>query len=166
MTKHINQVEIRFPENRDELIREAVSHEETCVSIGGLAEQLGMLGMPQFPASAPTVGAKAFATLIEFWRRQKQLSVEALASRSGLTEAEVLEAEEGDSVPEPRVLHALSGVLKVSYEKLLRLTGHVTDRDETVETAAIRFAARSESMERLNRHEEEALHEFIRALAE
>lgn len=163
MTKHINQVEIRFPENRDELIHEAVSREETCVSVGGLAENLGMLGMP---VSAPTLGAKVLAKLVEFWRRAKRLSVEELAANSGLTEEEVLNAEEGDTIPEPRVLHALSEVLNVSYEKLLHLAGHKTDRDESVETAAIRFAARSESMERLNQQEEEALHDFIRALAE
>jgi len=166
MNKHINQVEIRFPDNRETLIREAVSHDESCVSVGGLAESLGMLETPPVQVAAPAIGAKAFAKLVEFWRRQKQLSVEELAARAGLSEAEVLDAEEGDAVPEPRVLHALSGVLKVSYEKLLHLTGHVMERDQSIESAAIRFAARSESMERLNRQEEQALHEFIRALAD
>ncbi len=166
MSKHINQVELRFPDNREALIREAVKHDESCVSVGGLAESLGMLETPPVQVAAPAIGAKAFAKLVEFWRRQKQLSVEELAARTGLSEAEVLEAEEGDAVPEPRVLHALSTVLKVSYEKLLHLTGHVTDRDQSIESAAVRFAARSESMERLNRQEEQALHEFIRALAD
>lgn len=166
MKKNINQVGIRFPENRDELIREAVSQEEACVSVGGLAENLGMLGVPQVPVGGATVGAKALAKLVEFWRREKQLSVEELAARSGLTEEEVLNSEEGDTIPEPRVLYALSTVLSVSYEKLLYLTGHKSNRDKTVQTAAIRFAARSESMERLSQHEEAALHEFIRALAE
>jgi len=166
MSKHINQVEIRFPDNRDALIGEAVSCDESCVSVGGLAESLGMLETLPLQVAVPAIGAKAFAKLVEFWRRQRQLSVEDLAARAGLSEAEVLDAEEGDAVPEPRVLYALSCVLKVSYEKLLHLTGHVMDRDQSVETAAIRFAARSESMERLNRQEEEALHEFILALGD
>lgn len=166
MRKHINQVEIRFPDDRDSLIRAAVSHDESCVSVGGLAETLGMLETPPVQTAAPTIGAKAFAKLVQFWRRERQLSVEELAARAGLTEAEVLDAEEGDTVPEPRVLHALSTVLKVSYEKLLHLTGHVTDRDQDIESAAIRFAARSESMQRLNRQEEQALQDFIRALAD
>ena len=166
MTQPINKVEIQFPEDRDVLIDEAVRQDETCVSVGGLARNLGMLDMVQFPGSTPSVGAKAFAKLVQFWRREKGLAVEQLASRAGLSEAEVLDAEQGDTVPEPRVLYALSAVLNVSYDKLLLLTGHATDRDEAVESAAVRFAARSESMARLNRQEEEALRDFIRALAD
>lgn len=151
-----------------EWLRRMAKLEDRCssVSVGGLAEKLGMLGSQQLPALPPKLEAKALAKLVEFSRRKKRWSVEDLASRSGLTPAEALDAEEGDTLPEPRVLFALSEVLKVSYDKLLRLTGYVTKRDQTVETAAIRFAARSESMERLNSEEEKALHEFIRALAE
>lgn len=71
MPKHINQVEILFPEDREDLIREAVSQEETCVSVGGMAEGLGTLEVRQAPIAAPTIGSKAFAKLIEFWRRER-----------------------------------------------------------------------------------------------
>lgn len=166
MKTNINQVEIRMPEDRDEMIRAATSIDETCVSVGGLADNLGMLDTPCIPTAAPSVGPKAVARLVEFWRRSKQLSVTQLAEAARLDEAEVYVAEHGESVPEPRVLYALSEVLEVSYEKLLYLTGHATDRNETLQHEAIRFAARSESMDKLSQEEEAALHDFIRALAE
>ena len=166
MAKYINEVDIQMPSNREALIVAAENEREECVSVGGLADNLGMLGIPEARSSAPSVGARAFARLVEFWRREHRLSIEALADRSGLDEAEVLEAEEGDTVPELRVLHALSTTLGLSYDKLLHLTGHKTDRDQTLESAALRFAARSESTERLSKHEEEALHEFIKALGD
>jgi len=43
MTKNINQVELTFPQNRDELISVAVSQNESCVSVGGLVEELDMI---------------------------------------------------------------------------------------------------------------------------
>lgn len=166
MTKHINQVNLHFPDDREALIIAAENEREECVSVGGLAGNLGMLGVPQSRTSAPSLGARAFARLVEFWRREHGLSIEALAARAGLDEADVLDAEEGDTVPEPRVLHALSTTLGLPYEKLLHLTGHIANRDQRLETAALRFAARSETTERLSKHEEEALHEFIKALGQ
>jgi HTH-type transcriptional regulator, competence development regulator len=160
MTRNINEVQVQLPANRDALIEEAAAIEETCVSVGGLARDPGMIDAS--PES--TLGPVAFARLVEFWRREQRLSVAELAKRTGLQEAEVIDAERGDTVPEPRVLHALSGVLSVSYEKLLHLTGHVAVRDEPLSRAVVRFAARSEPMDQLSQDEEEALHDFIRAL--
>ena len=40
--KHINEGDFEIPENREDLIRAAVSHDETCISVGGLAIDLGM----------------------------------------------------------------------------------------------------------------------------
>ena len=68
MPEHINQVEILFPEDREDLIREAVSQEETCVSVGGMA---GGLEVRQTPIAAPTIGSNVFAKLVEFWRRAR-----------------------------------------------------------------------------------------------
>ncbi len=166
MSKRINEIEIQIPNDREALVQEAASFEESCVSVGGLADNLGMLGVSHIRTGSLTLGARAFARLVEFWRRQKQMTVEELARRSGLDEAVIIDAEEGDTVPEPRVLHILSSVLGLSYEKLLHLTGHIEDRDQELETAAIRFAARSESMKQLSQQEELALHEFIKALSQ
>ena len=48
MTKGINEVEMKIPENREDLIRAAVSHDETCISVGGLAMDLGILTTEEF----------------------------------------------------------------------------------------------------------------------
>ena len=35
MLKQINQINIQFPDNRDDMIDESVNFEEICVSVGG-----------------------------------------------------------------------------------------------------------------------------------
>jgi len=164
----INEVEVRFPENRDELVERAVSQDETCVSVGGLAEKLRT--PPVVDVSPETrysrIETQAFAKLVELWRRKQQLSIAQLAEKAGLSEAEILEAERGERAPEPRVLYSLSKVLDISYQKLLLLTGHLADPDRALTRAAVCFAARSEPMERLRPVEEEALKEFVRSLAD
>lgn len=165
MMKNINQVEFRLPDNWDALIKTTAEHPDESVSVGGLAVELGILRSPS-PSSASPLSNKALARAIEFGRREKQWTVEELADKAGLTEAEVLAVETGELAPEPRVLHGLSGALKLSYQKLLDLAGHTAERSDRLSAAALRFAARSESMERLDRHEQEAFHEFLKVLAE
>lgn len=163
--KSINQIEFRLPDNWDAVIKASAEHAEESVSVGGLAVELGTIRGP-FSNQLPPVSNKALARVVEFGRRERQWTVEELAEKSGLTEAEVLAVETGESVPEPRVLHGLSGALKLSYPKLLDLAGHTAERSDRLSAAALRFAARSESMDRLDRHEQEAFHEFLKVLAE
>ena len=166
MNKSINKVKIQYPKDREALIEAATRESDTCVSVGGLADNFGMMQAPPIPVSNPAIGPKVFARLVEFWRRKQRLTIKQLAEKTGLDEAEVFDAEQGDTVPELRVLHTLSQALGVSYDKLLHLTGHVQDRNEQLKHAAVRFAANSESMEQLSKEEETALHDFIRELAE
>lgn len=166
MKKNINEVKIEYPKDREDLIEAAINECETCVSVGGLAYDLGMVQVPPIPVANPKIGAKVFARLVEFWRRKQRMTVFQLAEKTGLEEAEILDAEQGDTVPEPRVLYVLSSALGVSYDKLLHLTGHVQERNEQLNHAAVRFAANSESMEQLSPEEESALQDFIQALAE
>lgn len=164
MTKHrINDVDLSFPDDRKELIAAACGIEETCVSVGGLAHTFGILDTPQPPTQ--TLGARVFPKFLELWRREHQLSAGDLAARATLTEAEVLEAEIGLTAPEPRILYLLSPVLGVSFDKLMRLTGLIHERDEALSSAAVRFAARSEPMQVLTPAEQAAFHDFINALA-
>lgn len=144
--------------------------EERCPSIsaGGLAADFGMprhIGHASFgPQEAST--QVALAKLVELWRRQHRLTVEEFAKRANLTEAEIVGIETAEFVPEPRILWQLSKAIRISYDKLMLIAGHVVNRDESLSNAAVRFAARSETMEQLTRQEQEALHEFINLLAQ
>lgn len=153
-----------------EWLRRMADAEERCgsVSAGGLAADLGVFQSAALGFVGPETvsSAVALAKLVELWRRQNRLTVEEFAKRSGLDEVEVVSIESGEIVPEPRVLFQISQIIKVSYDKLMHIAGHMVNRDERISKAAYRFAARSESMEKLTRQEEEALHEFINTLAQ
>jgi hypothetical protein len=49
---------------------------------------------------------------------------------------------------------------------MLQLSGNVIARDQTLGQEAVRFAARSESVEKLNKDEQRALEEFVKFLSE
>lgn len=153
----------------DAWLQRMADAEERCpsISVGGLAVDLGLHSQQWEPSTLATVNAAtALAKLVELWRRQQRLTVEEFAKRSNLTEAEVVGIESGEIVPEPRALFQVSQVIPVSYDKLLHVAGHVLQRDERLSSGAVRFAARSESMERLTRQEEEALQDFVNLLAQ
>lgn len=152
-----------------EWLRRMADAEEQCgsVSVGGLAADLGEFRSAALGTNAESVSsALALARLVKLWRREQGLTVEDFAKRAGLSEFEVVGVESGEMVPEPRVLFQLSQAIKISYDKLMYIAGHMIDREGQLMHAAYRFAARSESMEKLTRQEEEALHEFINTLAQ
>jgi transcriptional regulator with XRE-family HTH domain len=174
MAKHINQVEPVFPKDRDALIRLSATEQEPSLSVGGLAIELGLLRAPgsgmllaarSTPGASPD-GSQVVAKLVLLWRREKQISVEDLAKQANLEPSEVLAVETANGRPGARVLYALSGVLQVSYEKLMTIAGNLVAQDATLSGAAVKFAARSEPMDKLTREEREALREFVRVLAE
>lgn len=170
-----NQNPLRLPENRDELIARAIAADDACVSVGGLAAQLGMLwdaGQTRAARRAGTghtaaplsLGLQALARLVQLDRRRLRLSSEQFAAQCGLELHELLDVESAQAPPEPRVLYQLSMSLKVSYEKLLTLAGHRQRRDEALERGVLLFAANSGPMDQLSKSESQALQDFIRAL--
>jgi transcriptional regulator with XRE-family HTH domain len=52
--KHINQVEVRLPEDSNEFLENATSCVERCVSVGGLAKDLGLLEGTTLPTTPET----------------------------------------------------------------------------------------------------------------
>ena len=131
------------------------------VLVGGLAQDLGML--PGRAADRPRV----FGRFVEFARRTRGLSVERLAEEAEVDLAELV-AIERDSVrqPEPRTIYQLAIVLHVSSGKLLELSGLAEPRDQELDEAALRFAARSEPSAKLSSAEQDAFEEFVKVLVE
>lgn len=130
------------------------------VSVGGLANELELL-----PAT-PSESQRVFGRLIEFSRRQKSLSVEQLAELADIELAEVVEIETQEGVvPQVRTVFQLAQVLQLPSTRLMEVAGLSTPRQE-INSAALRFAARSESTAKLSENEQTALEEFVKVLVE
>jgi HTH-type transcriptional regulator, competence development regulator len=109
----------------------------------------------------------AFGKLINLWRRKKGLRMEQLAEKANIDLAELIEIERNiHCTPEPRTVYQLARTLGLSNERMLQLSGNVIARDHTLGQEAVRFAARSESVEKLNKDEQRALEEFVKFLSE
>lgn len=130
------------------------------VSAGGLAADLGLL--PAAHAETQHV----FGRLIELARRQKSLTVEQLAEQADVDLAEIVEIETKlEMVPQVRTVFQLATVLDLPSGRLMEVAGLAKPRPE-ISSAALKFAARSESTAKLTPEERDALEEFVKVLVE
>jgi transcriptional regulator with XRE-family HTH domain len=130
------------------------------VSAGGLASDLGLLGVPSFEPSI------AFGKLVELARRSRGETVEVMANRAKLDLTELLSIERGEGLPTPRSVFQLSIVLNLDAGKLMELAGLADAKDEKLKEEALLFAARSEPMAKLSKEEREAFEAFVRVVSE
>jgi HTH-type transcriptional regulator, competence development regulator len=139
----------------------------------------GTLNLNRLPANRPSnVGTMhasaetespnpAFGRLINLWRRKKGLRIDALAEKARIDVAELIEIERNlNYVPEPRTVYQLAKTLDLPSERMLELSGNLIVRDSSLGQEAVRFAARSESVEKLSKDEQRALEEFVKFLSE
>jgi transcriptional regulator with XRE-family HTH domain len=143
-------------------LRRMADEEDRCVSVavGGLAQELGMF--------EPAIGEvpHVFGRLIKLARRERGLTVEALANAANVELSEIVAIEtEHDVVPKPRTVFQLAQVLKLPAPTLTELAGLAQPR-KALSEAAVRFAARSEPTTKLTEDEKEAFEEFVKVLAE
>lgn len=96
-------------------------------------------------------------------RRARKLSPENLAKKIDLDVLTLLQIEDGKVVPEPRIVSLLAKILEIPAGKLMQLAGHTQLLDRQLSEAACAFAMRSKSKP-LDSEEQEALHEFVKAL--
>ena len=90
-----------------------------------------------------------------------------LAEAAGLDPEEILEIEKNPHAePEPSAVYKLASIFGLSPQPLLELAGLIEPRSPNLREAAVRFAARSESMAALNPHEREAFEAFVTAIAD
>lgn len=103
---------------------------------------------------------------IELGRRSMKLSVEQLAERADIDISELLSIETDiHYLPEPRTLYQLAQVFNVSQGKLMELSGLTKPKNVNYLEEAVRYAARSESIEKLNPEEQAALDGLISVLS-
>jgi transcriptional regulator with XRE-family HTH domain len=109
----------------------------------------------------------AFGTFVELWRRNRGWDAVKLAEVAGVNPEEILEIEHSpQSEPEPNAVFRLAQVFEMPSKILMELAGLVEPRTPNLRQAAVRFAARSESVTALNAHEREAFEAFVSAITE
>ena len=69
-------------------------------------------------------------------------------------------------VPEPRTIFKLAQTFEVSQRRLMQLAGLTAANDAGLRQEAVRFAARSEAMQKLTPEENSALEAFVAVLSE
>jgi HTH-type transcriptional regulator, competence development regulator len=108
----------------------------------------------------------AFGKFVNLMRRRNGFSIEKLAAKADLDAREVLVIEDDmHYLPEPRTVYKLAQIFQVPQRKLMELAGLTAANDDDLRREAVRFAARSESMERLSETESTALEAFVAVLS-
>lgn len=109
----------------------------------------------------------ALGTFVELWRRNQGWDAVKLAKEAGVDPEEILDIERNpQSEPEPSAVYRLAQVFKMPAKILMELAGLTEPRTPYLREAAVRFAARSESMAALNKNEREAFEAFVSAISE
>lgn len=155
----------------DDVFRRRAEDENSCMisAIG-----LDMLSQEQSEGLAATAPEEhsnvirlAFGTLVSFRRRALKMTLEELAEKARVELEELFCIEEDPTyVPEPRTVHNLGQQLKLPIAQLLVLSGNATSKNAQLSEAALKFAARSRAVEKLNSEQKDALNEFVKVLVD
>jgi transcriptional regulator with XRE-family HTH domain len=115
---------------------------------------------------SPEASRLALGRFINLMRRDQGLSIEALAEKADVEIGDLLSLEKNaNHLPDVRTLYQLSEVFGVSQEKLMGLSGLTHANDDYVEEA-VRYAAKSASVEVLSEDEHMILNGLISVLSE
>lgn len=138
-----------------------VEDQHTSVSVGGMACDLGLLTMTK---GRPT---GVFGRFVEFARRKQQLTVAELADRADVDLGDLVAIEQDpDSKPQVMTVHRLATYLGLPPKPLMELAGLMEAKSGSIGSAALRFAAQSETTAELNPQEHLAFDEFVKAIVE
>jgi transcriptional regulator with XRE-family HTH domain len=107
----------------------------------------------------------AFGKLVNFLRRKRSWSIEELAKQTKIDAAELLLVEkEPRHQAEPHTVFQLANVFNLNFKSLQQLAGLVVVRNQEVVTEAVRFAANSDSIEKLSPEQTRSVELFVAAL--
>lgn len=109
----------------------------------------------------------AFGRFVHLNRRKLKLSLEAMAETADIEIAELMNIEHDASYePEPRTIYQLANAFRVDQKKLMELSGLAKPKNTSYIEEAVRYAARSESLEDLSEQELAALEAMVSVLSE
>ena len=98
-------------------------------------------------------------------RKARKLTIDELAKQTGIDRGELVAAERNASYkPTPATLHKLSQFFGVPEKMLAALAGAFVNVPEHIADHAKRYAAQSESFDKLTPEEKKALDQFVEAL--
>jgi transcriptional regulator with XRE-family HTH domain len=116
---------------------------------------------------SPEASRLALGRFINLKRRGEGLTIEELADKADVDLGDLLSLESNASfLPDARTLYQLSEVFGVSQEKLMGLSGLTHPNNNEYVEEAVRYAAKSASIEVLSTEEASILNGFISVLSE
>jgi transcriptional regulator with XRE-family HTH domain len=128
----------------------------------------GLLAFDPAPAGAGAEENRiAFGKFVNLMRRRRGYSMEQLAAEADLDASELLVIEDDlHYLPTPRTVYKLAQTFSVSQQRLMQLAGLSAANDVGLRQEAVRFAARSESVQKLTPEESSALEVFVAILSQ
>lgn len=122
---------------------------------------------PNAPQAVPVEANVAFGRFVSLMRRSRRQTLERLAEEAEVEMTELFEIEkDSHHKPEPRTVFQLANYFSIPINRMMQLAGLSAPRDAGLQSASIRFAARSEIVEELNDIEKAALDAFVSVLSE
>lgn len=158
---------MRLSLSKDWCMSRAREEDESEVGAGLLSVDPSFEHIPEAHGCNNEATSIAFGRFVQLVRREKGLTIEALASIADVDIEELVEIEEHANYrPEPRTVYQLANVFELPRANLLQVAGITAPRDPALCEEAVRFAARSESVEKLNSEERHALEAFVAVLSQ
>ena len=156
---------MKLPEMTNEGFLRLAMEEDNCnITADGLR---GVFQKKESIEGPAPVTKLAFGSLINLQRRRREWTLEELAAQAHIGLDEAVSIEENPAYrPTPGSVYQLAKVLTLPVKKLLVLSGNAEASSLKLQTAAVKFAARSRAVEKLSDAEASALNEFVAALAE
>jgi len=155
----------RYLLSGDDLLKAASTETSSEVfAVGGLLCELGLIATPAARLPVPCL---VFGRWLELARRARGLTLLDISSQVNVDLHELVRIECGEAAcVQPRTVHQLAVLFAVDPRSLAVISGLIQDQPGNPLTgAAVRFAAQSESMEKLSKGERDALNEFVQLLA-
>jgi HTH-type transcriptional regulator, competence development regulator len=159
---------MRFERSKDWWIARARREGDSAVSAGLLAFDPAPEERPSSAQAAAVEETRiAFGKFVNLMRRRRGYTMEQLAEAADLDASELLVIEDDvHYLPEPRTVFRLAQTFEVSQRRLMQLAGLAAANDAGFRQEAVRFAARSESVQKLTPEESAALEAFVAILSE
>ena len=130
------------------------------MSVGGFISSFA----DDYTQRRPT-SRQAFVRLLQLLRRDRGWTWEEFAKRADVELAELIRLETDEQFfPNPRTVFQIANTVGLPNQKLLALAGLISVKDPTFDDAALKFAARSEPIDRLTPEEQSALSEYVKFL--
>ena len=152
--------------DRHWLKKQAALEDGGFVSVGGFISTIEDATEESVSTTAEPL-KHAFVRLVQLKRRERALTLEDLAHGADVDLAELIRME-GDEhhVPTLLTVDRIAAFFKLPKRPLMALAGLLKVKDAQFQEAALRFAARSEPVEKLTREEHRALEEYVKFLCD